>query len=164
MELDATTAIVAGSAVGVAAALAGVVFPPPPPPPPATPDAALKPEAAAAIADAPDSLADVFTYDGVSGIFTLGHRETGVPYGKAEKETLTAEATLKLRDKSFNAGFSFEFDAKPCTDPTGINCAGRLFVKHHYQQPVTVYVPGQLTYDPAGRTGDPHASERVGNS
>lgn len=112
----------------------------------------------------PTSLAGVYSYDESSGAFSLAHSETGVPYGKTDKETVTAKASLQLKDKRFKPSWQLTFDSTPHTDGTGINFAGRIFIKHNYAQPVVVCVPGKFTYDPAGRTGDPHASERVGNS
>ncbi len=60
-------------------------------------------------------------------------------------------------------GFTFTFDSTPLKTG-GINFAGKLTVAHPDGAEFVVHVPGKLTYDPAGRTGDPHASERVGNS
>ena len=57
-------------------------------------------------------------------------------------------------------GFTFTFDSTPLKTG-GINFAGKLTVAHPDGAEFVVHVPGKLTYDPAGRTGDPHASERV---
>jgi hypothetical protein len=59
--------------------------------------------------------------------------------------------------------FEFAFDPTPLK-AAGINFAGKLTVLHSDGAAFVVHVPGKLTYDPAGRTGDPHASERVGDS
>ena len=65
--------------------------------------------------------------------------------------------------RSIKPSFTFEFDATPVV-VGGINFAGALTVKHTDGAEFTVNVPGALSYDPAGMTGDAHASERVGNS
>lgn len=61
------------------------------------PDGELDAEAIAALRDTPDALAGVYSYDGSTGVFTLAHTESGVPYDKTEKETIKAEATLSLK-------------------------------------------------------------------
>lgn len=47
----------------------------------------------------------------------------------------------------------------------GINYLGRIKVLHKDEKPersFSIKIPGELTYDPAGITGNPHASERIG--
>jgi hypothetical protein len=139
----------------------------------------------------PEALEGVYSYDGASGAFKLEHSETGVPYDKTDKETLTANASLSLKAagcvtptahsglaaspsgacvwpsapsrRRIKPSFEFAFDGTPIK-VGGINFAGKLTVTHSDGIEFVVHVPGKLTYDPAGRTGDPHASERVGNS
>ena len=41
---------------------------------------------------------------------------------------------------------------------------GVVKVKHENGNERLIYIPGTRTYDPAGMTGDPHASERIGPS
>jgi hypothetical protein len=48
------------------------------------------------------------------------------------------------------------------TERWGIKFAGVAIVTHPSGKHYTVYLPGVLTFDPAGMTGDPHSSERVG--
>ena len=61
------------------------------------PDGELAPEAIAALSELPEALEGVYSYDGASGAFKLEHSETGVPYDKTDKETLTANASLSLK-------------------------------------------------------------------
>ena len=127
------------------------------------PDAELSAEAVAALATIPPSLPGVYSYYPQTGDFTLDHTEEGVPYGKTEKEKLNGRAALNLKSRGFSSPFEFAFDSSPCVEG-GVNFAGRVVVTHADGAAFTVLVPGKLTYDLAGRTGDPHASERVGNS
>lgn len=41
---------------------------------------------------------------------------------------------------------------------------GVVRVTHSTGEERSLYLPGTRTYDPAGMTGDPHASERIGPS
>jgi hypothetical protein len=41
----------------------------------------------------PGSLPGVYSYDESTGVFTLDHAESGVPYGKTEKETVSSPVT-----------------------------------------------------------------------
>ena len=44
----------------------------------------------------------------------------------------------------------------------GINWAGVVIAETADNVPRVIYLPGERTYDPAGLTGDAHASERIG--
>ena len=41
---------------------------------------------------------------------------------------------------------------------------GTVVVAHSDGSTHQIYIPGTRTYDPAGKSGDPHASERIGPS
>ena len=50
------------------------------------------------------------------------------------------------------------------TDKWGMRFVGRINVQHPSGETPTIYLPGVLTFDPAGITGDSHSSERIGPS
>jgi hypothetical protein len=60
--------------------------------------------------------------------------------------------------------FTFKFDETPC-EKWGINFAGRVEVVFtNGDETKEFFLPGVGTYDPSGKSGDPHASERIGDS
>ena len=50
------------------------------------------------------------------------------------------------------------------TDMWGMRFVARINVLHPSGEVCTIYLPGVLTFDPAGITGDSHSSERIGPS
>ena len=69
------------------------------------------------------------------------------------KVTLTLEGS---------ADFSLAFDPTP-VEAWGLNFVGVVRVTRDGAERL-IYIPGTRTYDPAGISGDPHASERIGPS
>ena len=59
--------------------------------------------------------------------------------------------------------FKLQFSPVPLEE-WGINFAGTVIVKQSDDKERKIYMPGTRTYDPAGKSGDPHASERIGPS
>ena len=102
----------------------------------------------------------VFTVDPATALFTLAFDDEGVPYGQTASCTMTASRSVQL--PTVDLPWRVSLDATP-TVRDGINLAGRWVVEGGpHGTPREVLLPGVLTYDPAGRSGDPHASERVG--
>jgi len=71
------------------------------------------------------------------------------------------KATLELKLPCAGLRFSCQL-VQRVTERWGIKFAGVALIKHPGGKLNTVYLPGVLTFDPAGITGDPHSSERVG--
>ena len=46
----------------------------------------------------------------------------------------------------------------------GMRFVARIIVRHNSGETCTIYLPGVLTFDPAGISGDTHSSERIGPS
>jgi hypothetical protein len=95
-------------------------------------------------------------------LFTFSFQERGVAYGETEASSMKAEATFPLPE-SVPTAFSLQFINQP-VEKWGINFAGSVRVSHRSGEERVIFLPGTRTYDPAGITGDPHASERVGPS
>lgn len=108
----------------------------------------------------------VFTIGAATGLFSLEFDDQGVPYGETASCTMTASRSLQLP----NSPRWICLPWRATLDPTptvrdGINLAGRWLVEGGPSgMQREILLPGVLTYDPAGRTGDPHASERVGSA
>ena len=64
---------------------------------------------------------------------------------------------------SGSSNFKTTFDPTP-VEAWGINFVGVVQVKHDDGDERVIYIPGTRSYDPAGMSGDPHASERIGPS
>jgi hypothetical protein len=94
--------------------------------------------------------------------FTYSFQEHGVAYGETAATDRKAEVTFSLPPGSSPA-FSLHVSSQP-VEKWGINFAGSVVVRHKTGEERVVYLPGTRTYDPAGITGDPHASERIGPS
>jgi hypothetical protein len=86
--------------------------------------------------------------------------ERGVKYGETENSTSPASTTLHLNpDWKRDVTMSF---VEGVAEKWGINFAGVVSVRHSDGAAFSLYLPGIRTYDAAGMTGDPHASERIG--
>lgn len=96
------------------------------------------------------------------GELKFAFQEHGVAYNETTASSCLVEAAVELHPGA-RAGFSVAADANP-VQMWGVNFAGRVVVKHQSGEEREIYLPGTRTYDPAGLTGDPHASERIGPS
>lgn len=84
---------------------------------------------------------------------------------ETDKTTMVAQCTLQL-PKQAKPKFTSTWNDVP-VEKWGCNFAGSITVHHGTEsgnKSFTIYVPGQHSYDPAGATGDPHASERIGSA
>lgn len=106
---------------------------------------------------------NLYSWDDVSKQFKLSFQERGVAYN--ETETTVEQVQLVLNDlpAEDRSGLGLAFDGTP-VEKWGINFAGVVRVTHPGGTERSICVPGTRTYDPAGITGDPHASERIGPS
>ena len=131
---------------------------------PIIPRAEVAPELERELQDASCELLTEEVVDGVQCL-CFSYQETAIPYGGDVKETLTARARVELADAK-EASVTCVLDLTPITKD-GINFAGQWVVHAKEGSPQsarTILIPGMNTYDLAGRTGDPHASERLGKS
>ena len=81
-------------------------------------------------------------------------------YDETDASTQQVKVTLTLEG---SADFKLAFDPTP-VEAWGINFVGVVRVRRDGKQERLIYIPGTRTYDPAGISGDPHASERIGPS
>mmetsp|Transcript_20071 Transcript_20071/g.30053 ORF Transcript_20071/g.30053 Transcript_20071/m.30053 type:complete len:943 (-) Transcript_20071:48-2876(-) len=103
--------------------------------------------------------------------FTFNFTEKGKTYTDHKKES-EAKINTKIVFRRTKSGSSKEYIKTRFIDKTcikwGLNFSGKVEVKITKLRCPTevfyIYIPGQKTYDPAGRTGDPHASEAIGAS
>ena len=109
------------------------------------------------------------------GTFTFASTETNKPYlqkpddsklrtrDQEGKPTMrTATATVRL-DTTGPERFSLDLTLER-TEAWGIDFVGTIAVTHPTGETCTVFLPGVLSFDPAGITGDSHSSERIGPS
>ena len=107
------------------------------------------------------SVDNMFSYDAATGVFTLDLIESGVAYGATERTSLHVTHTLNLPIGAESPFTSTQLFG--ATDKWGINFGGVVRFQLHDQSATRdVYICGERTYDPAGLSGDPHASERIG--
>lgn len=105
-------------------------------------------------------VSNLYTWNSDSNTFTFSFQEKGIPYGESTTSECLVEASFHC---GLNANFKLSFEA---TDSCqwGINFVGQVIVSHADGTQCRIYLPGVRTYDPAGKSGDPHASERIGPS
>ena len=105
------------------------------------------------------SIADLYTTSAESLQFS--YTEKGVAYGQQETSTQTikCEIPLVVQPVTFQLSLS-----RARVYRSGINYAGSVLVSHNSGPEFQLLLPGTRTYDPAGVSGDPHCSERVGPS
>ena len=104
---------------------------------------------------------NLYTWDKDSKQFKLAFQEHGVAYGETNASAQLAE--VDLNELSGSSNFKTTFDPTP-VEAWGINFVGVVQVKHDDGDERVIYIPGTRSYDPAGMSGDPHASERIGPS
>ena len=102
----------------------------------------------------------MYQWDSSTSQFKLSFTERGVAYNEKETSTQLAETSFQTSGKT---DIQLKFDPSP-TLKWGINFVGVIKVIHSNGNENALYIPGTRTYDPAGMTGDPHASERIGPS
>ena len=102
----------------------------------------------------------MYQWDSNISQFKLSFTERGVAYNEKETSTQLAETSFQTSGKT---DIRLKFDPTP-TQKWGINFVGVVKVTHPNGEEKVLYMPGTRTYDPAGMTGDPHASERIGPS
>ena len=122
----------------------------------------------------PSVVENLYTLE-IDGTFTFNYTECNKPYSMKPDDTKprirnqeperckrTANAILKLPLKPeprFQLNLILEN-----TDMWGMRFVGRIIVEHVSGEVSAIYLPGVLTFDPAGISGDSHSSERIGPS
>mmetsp|Transcript_1196 Transcript_1196/g.2757 ORF Transcript_1196/g.2757 Transcript_1196/m.2757 type:complete len:750 (-) Transcript_1196:1630-3879(-) len=102
-------------------------------------------------------------------VFEFTFTENAKGYGDDEPVEKKVGASINLqKGKHVSPVFQAQFSEKPLIK-WGINFAGTVSVSldhkdGNFTQKFKIFLPGLKTYDPAGRTGDPHASEAIGAS
>ena len=106
-----------------------------------------------------DSVPDLYTSS--PSLLQFTYTEKGVPYGQQEtiSETVKCEVPLAVRPVTFQLNLTH----KPVYR-SGVNYSATVQVSHQSGLTFQLLIPGTRTYDPAGISGDPHCSERVGPS
>ncbi len=103
---------------------------------------------------------NIYTWDKATNTFKFSFQESGTAYGDTAVSQCLVETTFTCVDQ---LGISLQFNSIPIVQ-WGLNYVGTVTVTHGNSNKYTIYIPGTRTYDPAGKTGDPHASERIGPS
>ncbi|XP_062515107.1 uncharacterized protein LOC134190659 [Corticium candelabrum] len=103
---------------------------------------------------------NLYTLDADKHEMRFEFLEMGVKYGETEKSSTPVRVALTLSaDSKRNVTLTF---VEKVVEKWGINFVGTVTVSHGNGQTFAVYLPGIRTYDAAGISGDPHASERIG--
>ena len=106
-----------------------------------------------------DAIPDLYTC--IPGVLQFNYAEKGVQYGHAEASEQTIKCNIPLGISP--ASFHLTLTRSPVYR-SGINYSGVVQVAHTSGATFQLLLPGTRTYDPAGISGDPHCSERVGPS
>eukprot|EP00300_Choanocystis_sp_HF-7_P011710 c17582_g1_i3.p1 GENE.c17582_g1_i3~~c17582_g1_i3.p1 ORF type:complete len:1068 (-),score=285.05 c17582_g1_i3:954-4079(-) len=109
----------------------------------------------------------ILTRNQIPNLFTLGpnellfdHTEFGVEYGETEVSSMAVQVAIPLNPTKSRFAFSQHLSAY---NRWGITFLGKIQVAIGAlgETKLTINLPGAGTYDPAGKTGDEHATERV---
>eukprot|EP00035_Acanthoeca_spectabilis_P006067 m.120031 g.120031 ORF g.120031 m.120031 type:complete len:306 (+) comp13333_c0_seq2:2930-3847(+) len=106
-----------------------------------------------------------FEWKVAKGYLDIKWTESGTAYGETDPTSQTV--TVKVPTDKRKVDVTFHLDTNPVVR-WGINFAvtvGVFKVEDDGEGHMgNIYMPATRSYDPAGRTGDPHASERIGDS
>ena len=103
---------------------------------------------------------NIYAWDGTTGAFKFSFQERGVAYGDKDASQYLVESSFPCNNR---LGIALRFNQAQ-ENQWGLNFVGSVTVTHDDGSEYKIYIPGTRTYDPAGKTGDPHASERIGPS
>eukprot|EP00045_Choanoeca_perplexa_P011205 m.117649 g.117649 ORF g.117649 m.117649 type:complete len:264 (-) comp15548_c0_seq3:2866-3657(-) len=112
------------------------------------------------LAGLPNYIPNVLDFDPETKTFTLAFTEKGTAYGESEPSEQHVTLCIQLDGASLPGEFIFQDEG---VTQWGLNFAGTVTYKQSDSM-AYIYIPGTRTYDPAGLSGDPHASERIGDS
>jgi len=118
----------------------------------------------------PDHVPNLYSFS-EDGLFSLRCTERNRAYLKMPDDStarcsqLEKEKTVKHASLDLALDSMWKFEARlvrRVTERWGIKFVGVALVRHPAGGLHVVYIPGVLTFDAAGITGDPHCSERIG--
>ena len=122
----------------------------------------------------PDVIENLYSFES-DGTFTFNYTECNKSYvhkpddtqqrfrdQETNKTEKTAKLVLKLPPKK-TPSFKLKLILENI-DMWGMRFVGSIVVDHDTGETCNIYLPGVLTFDPAGITGDSHSSERIGPS
>jgi glutaredoxin len=123
----------------------------------------------------PHAFPNLYAFDASTGQFTLEYTEKNKAYAQRpddkglrvrdqEAEPGTRTQTLELQ-LPVGGALSFKLQMnQEVTEKWGIKFIASVDAERSNGTKNTIYMPGVLTFDPAGITGDSHSSERIGPS
>ena len=124
----------------------------------------------------PNQIENLYLFDDKDRIFKFEYKELNKPYKSKPDDTKvrirdqedekcekTAAVKLQFNVRNKNPKFKLDLNLEP-SDMWGMRFVGRIIVLHDSGETCTIYLPGVLTFDPAGISGDTHSSERIGPS
>lgn len=122
----------------------------------------------------PDEIQNLYSLD-PDGTFKFVYTECNKPYANKPDDTCQRirDQESERCEKTANVVFHLDpvkkskFKLNLVLENTyiwGMRFVARINVQHVSGETSTIYLPGVLTFDPAGITGDSHSSERIGPS
>ena len=106
---------------------------------------------------------DLFTFDDATGRFVFDFVEFDEAYGESVKSEMRATTEFVVPPTQPKRRLELQLQVG-VVEEWGINWAATVKVTTDDKRPRRLFLPGELTYDPAGITGDAHASERIGKA
>jgi hypothetical protein len=104
---------------------------------------------------------NVFAFDAATNTFMFDFTEFETAYNETTPSALHKTTQFVVAPPSNRLKLTLVADP---VEKWGINWAGMVLAETSDKRPRIIYLPGERTYDPAGLTGDAHASERIGKT
>ena len=124
----------------------------------------------------PNCIENLYSFDEKDGKFKFEFKELNKAYKLRPNDTKqrvrdqenercekTAKVELYFNKENKAQKFKLELILEN-VDLWGMRFVARVIVHHESGETCTIYMPGVLTFDPAGISGDTHSSERIGPS
>ena len=122
----------------------------------------------------PNSVENLYSLES-DGIFEFNYSESNKPYKEKPDDTKKRNREQETERCTKTANVILKINLTPIpkfklnlilenTDIWGMRFVARIKVEHTTGEICTIYLPGVLTFDPAGISGDTHSSERIGPS
>ena len=124
----------------------------------------------------PNCIENLYSFDEKDGKFKFEFKELNKAYKlkpndterrvrDQENERCEKMAKVELNFNKENKAQKFKLKLiLENVDLWGMRFVARVIVHHESGETCTIYMPGVLTFDPAGISGDTHSSERIGPS